>query len=119
MAYTIPYRSQYTLYICFCDYSFALWIRQTPLHYAVWRNLLSECVILTAFGADASIRNKDGKTPLDDAIDRNCDSRMISLLQFPFTPTLRSEMRAKKIYTMEKWEAFQQEKTRNEIPPKI
>eukprot|EP00299_Pterocystis_sp_00344_P016911 c8490_g1_i5.p1 GENE.c8490_g1_i5~~c8490_g1_i5.p1 ORF type:complete len:145 (+),score=23.55 c8490_g1_i5:390-824(+) len=85
-------------------------ICQTPLHFAVMGNRVSECVILTAFGADSSIASMIDETPLDQAIEQKRDSRIISFLKFPFTPSLRSEMRVRKIYSMNQWEAFQKEK---------
>jgi hypothetical protein len=42
----------------------------TPLHMAVWKKQARLVGVLVAAGADKTVRDNDGKTPLDDALDK-------------------------------------------------
>lgn len=42
----------------------------TPLHMAVWKKQAKLVSLLLASGADKAIKDKDGKTPLEDAMDK-------------------------------------------------
>ena len=58
--------------------------QSTPLHFAAWTGHTKICEMLLALGADPSLKNKDGKTALDRARQRN-KPECAALLQ-PVTP---------------------------------